>query len=49
MVMAWDIQNKELRFGAMVDVYDVQKQRASRTSLIVKYSNLTLLASKQVS
>ena len=49
MVMVLDIQNRELRFMAMVDVYDEQKQRASRTSLVVRYFNLSLLASKQVS
>ena len=29
---------------AMVDVYHEQKERASSTSLIINYSNLTLLA-----
>ena len=44
MVMAWDIQNEELRFIAMIDVYHAQKQRAFSTSLLSRYSNLTLLA-----
>ena len=47
--MVKEIQNRELRLIAMVDVYHEQKERAFRTSLIVKHSNLTLLAIKQVS
>ena len=44
--MAKDIQNGELRFMAMVNVHHAQKQRASSTSSITKYSNLTLLANQ---
>ena len=41
MMMAWYAQNKELHFIAMVDVYHIQKQRASSTSLIGECSHLT--------
>ena len=49
MERTWDSQNRELRFIAMVYVYHGQKDRAFRTSMIIKHSNLTLIAIEQVS